>query len=153
MPQARTLGPWSSAVELVNARERAAAARNDKIMEGARAAVEKQGKNGRCCVSECPPPPPHSPRLPCSIKLSRYGIVQLFKLPHTLLSHTLSHVFTDDVKWTPSRDPALGPRPPASRVPPLLDMSLQLLVSCAVHAACCAAPVQCSPLCCTLCRL
>lgn len=34
--QARTLGPWSSAVELVNAREQAAQDREDKIMKLAR---------------------------------------------------------------------------------------------------------------------
>ncbi|GBF91694.1 hypothetical protein Rsub_03998 [Raphidocelis subcapitata] len=74
--QARNLGPWSSAVELVNARQQAAAARSEKIMDAARKAVGQQ----------------------------------------------------EEVSWEASRDPALGPRVPKSRVPPLLDLSLQLLV-------------------------
>ena len=36
--QARTLGPWSSAVALVNARDKAAAAREDKIQAAAKEA-------------------------------------------------------------------------------------------------------------------
>lgn len=38
--EARTLGPWSSAVELVNARERAQAARSDKLMSARRESAE-----------------------------------------------------------------------------------------------------------------
>lgn len=40
--EARTLGPWSSAVELVNARQRAAAERSEKILEAARRAGDQE---------------------------------------------------------------------------------------------------------------
>jgi DNA repair protein RAD7 len=49
--QARTLGPWSSAVELVNARQSAAAARQDKILEAAKAVAARQGARP---VTTCP---------------------------------------------------------------------------------------------------
>jgi hypothetical protein len=42
-PQARTLGPWSSAVALVNARDKAAAAREDKIQALAKEAEAGEG--------------------------------------------------------------------------------------------------------------
>ncbi|KAI8464772.1 MAG: hypothetical protein J3K34DRAFT_525945 [Monoraphidium minutum] len=74
---ARTLGPWSSAVELVNARQQAAAARQGKLLEAAKAAVGRQ----------------------------------------------------EEAAWSPSRDPSLGPRAAASRVPPLLEVALRLLVT------------------------
>ncbi|KAF6264728.1 hypothetical protein COO60DRAFT_17560 [Scenedesmus sp. NREL 46B-D3] len=71
--EARTLGPWSSAVELVNARQAAAEQRNKQLQQG-------QQEEGA------------------------------------------------DVAWTPSRDPALGPRP-SCQVPPLFQIALQLLVT------------------------
>lgn len=40
--QARKLGPWSSAIQLVEARAAAAAAREDKILEAARGELEAQ---------------------------------------------------------------------------------------------------------------
>lgn len=43
--QARTLGPWSSAVELINERERATEKRLAKIQEG--------GRKGRWYVITC----------------------------------------------------------------------------------------------------
>ena len=74
--QARRLGPWSSAMQLVEGRAEALAAREAAKLERAAQQAEQLKSN---------------------------------------------------VVWQPSRDPAQGPRPP-QRVPPLVDMCVQLLV-------------------------
>ncbi len=49
--------------------------------------------------------------------------------PLQLQTHSNRPQPPDEIEWQPARDPALGPRPPSSRVPPLLDVALQLLVA------------------------
>jgi hypothetical protein len=50
-PQARTLGPWSSAVELVNARRAAIDERNSKLQQQAE---QQGGYLELCCVMNWP---------------------------------------------------------------------------------------------------
>uniref|UniRef100_A0A7S0WKY4 F-box/LRR-repeat protein 15-like leucin rich repeat domain-containing protein n=1 Tax=Chlamydomonas leiostraca TaxID=1034604 RepID=A0A7S0WKY4_9CHLO len=66
--EARTLGPWSSAVELVNAREQAAEARRQKVAKGGADEEEEEAAAGPH-LSWKPGRDPKTPRLPpCPVR-------------------------------------------------------------------------------------